>query len=262
MSLDDRITNTLIFTDLDGTLLDHDSYRFDKASEMLAFIKAHDIPLVIVTSKTKNEVAHIQKALGITAPYVVENGAGIVIPHEEGCETIAMGLDYKEIRFAFERYAESMPIRGFSDMTVEEVAEYTGLPKKQAVDAKARLFTEPFVLEDENLLPQLRKMAEKDGLDIVKGGRFYHLITKGQDKATAIRRLVKRYEKGSGAAVKTVALGDSANDLTMLQSVDTPILIPHTDGSYLSCDIPRLIKAPLPGPAGWNITLKEYFHVQ
>ncbi|MCJ7765978.1 MAG: HAD hydrolase family protein, partial [Thiovulaceae bacterium] len=169
---------------------------------------------------------------------------------------------YKAIRQAFERYAQTVPIRGFFDMRAEEIAACTNLPLEQAADAKERLFTEPFILEDENRLDLLSKLADNDGLSIVKGGRFYHLITKGQDKAAAIRYLVKYFQEASGHAFKTVALGDSANDLTMLQSVETPILIPHQDGSYLPCDIPHLIKAPLPGPRGWNAALKRYFHVQ
>jgi mannosyl-3-phosphoglycerate phosphatase len=262
MSLANLTKDVLIFTDLDGTLLDHDSYRFDEASVMLDYLKTHHIPLILVTSKTKNEVIRLQKLLAIEMPFIVENGAGILIPKSGGYETIAMGKDYKTIRQAFERYAQTVPMRGFFDMRAEEIAVYTDLPLKQAADAKERLFTEPFILEDENALDRLRKLADRDGLSVVKGGRFYHLITKGQDNAAAIRYLVKYFEEVSGHAFKTVALGDSANDLSMLQSVDTPILIPHPDGSYLPCYIPHLIKAPSPGPGGWNTALKRYFHVQ
>jgi mannosyl-3-phosphoglycerate phosphatase len=262
MSLANLTKDVLIFTDLDGTLLDHNSYRFDEASMMLDYLKAHRIPLIIVTSKTKNEVIRLQKLLGIEMPFIIENGGGILIPSKGGYETITMGYDYKAIRQAFERYAQIVPMRGFFDMRAEEIAACTNLPLEQATDAKERLFTEPFILEDETALDLLREMADKDGLSIVKGGRFYHLITKGQDKAAAIRYLIKYFQDASGRTFKTVALGDSANDLSMLQSVDTPILIPHPDGSYLPCDIPHLIKASSPGPRGWNAALKRYFHVQ
>lgn len=262
MSFDNLQKNVLIFTDLDGTLLDHDSYRFDEASLMLDYLKMHHIPLIIVTSKTKKEVIRLQKLLEIEAPCIIENGAGILIPRSGGYETIAMGQDYKAIRRAFERYAKTVAMRGFSDMSAEEIAACTNLPVGQAADARERLFTEPFILEDESALDALRELADRDGLSVVQGGRFYHLITRGQDKAAAIRYLIKYYEEASGHAFKTVALGDSANDLTMLQSVETPILIPRPDGSYLSCDIPHLIRAPAPGPSGWNAALKRYFRVQ
>jgi mannosyl-3-phosphoglycerate phosphatase len=254
--------NTLIFTDLDATLLEHESYSFTPANEMLNFLKIHNIPLIIVTSKTKEEVLRIQKRLGITGPMIIENGAGIVIARKSGAETIAMGKTYAKTREAFEKYAKDFEIRGFFEMSVEEISAYTKLPLEEARDAKKRLFTEPFAINDEKLVDALNKMADKDGFEVVKGGRFYHLITKGQDKAAAVKRLIEHYEKTFESKFKTLALGDSANDFTMFQSVDTPILIPQPDGNYLPCNIPRLIKAPLPGPAGWNAALKAYFHVK
>lgn len=252
----------IIFTDLDGTLLDHTNYGFEAALPMLDFIKTNDIPLIIVTSKTKNEVLRIQALLGLKAPFIIENGAGILIPSKEDYEMIAMGFDYEYIRSCFLKYAKSIPMIGFFDMKVEEVAKYTNLSIENASDAKKRSFTEPFILEDESRLDELRKMANEDELDIVKGGRFYHLITKGQDKSNAIKHLIKYYKKNGEEGLKTIALGDSANDLSMLQSVDMPVLIPHPDGTYLECDIETVIKAPFPGPKGWNTVLKEYFDVK
>ncbi len=254
--------NTIIFTDLDGTLLDHDSYSFKEASYMLDFIKLTDIPLIIVTSKTKNEVIGIQRLLGISTPFIIENGAGICVSRFQDYEMIPLGKSYSEIRKAFKKYAQQITMRGFFDMSIEEIAEHTGLNQEQAAYAKERDFTEPFILQDEEALPLLREMARKDGLDVVKGGRFCHLITQGQDKASAIKKVVKHYQTAKAQRYKTVGLGDSENDLSMLASVDVPILIPHPDGSYLSCSVPNLIKAPFPGSRGWNSALKEYFDVK
>ena len=232
---------TIIFTDLDGTLLDHTTYSFEAAIPMLDFINKNKIPLIIVTSKTKDEVLRIQKLLDVKAPFIVENGAGIFIPSKEGYEMVCMGFDYKYIRSCFLKYAKSIPIRGFFDMKDDEVASYTNLSIENASDAKKRTFTEPFILKDESRIDELRKMANKDELDIVKGGRFYHLITRGQDKANAIKYLINDYEKSSDEDFKTIALGDSENDITMLKSVDTPVLIPQPDGSFIKCGIKSLI---------------------
>ncbi|MDA3947025.1 MAG: HAD-IIB family hydrolase [Helicobacteraceae bacterium] len=261
--LSHKLSNeTLIFTDLDGTLLDHDSYSFLPALPMLEYLKEQYIPLVIVTSKTKSEVILLQKALGLKAPFIIENGAGIFIPQNGGFEMIALGKLYDETREAFSRYAKSVKIRGFSDMSIEEVALYTGLSVADAERAKERHFSEPFLIDDEAQLSQLTKMANADGFDVVKGGRFHHLITKGQDKASAIKEVIDLYkERWHDIRFDTIALGDSANDLTMLKSVDLPVLIPHKDGSYLDCYIDGMIKAPFPGPEGWNSVLKGYFHV-
>jgi mannosyl-3-phosphoglycerate phosphatase len=253
---------TIIFTDLDGTLLDHTTYSFEPAKPMLNYIKTNKILLVIVTSKTKDEVLRIQKLLEMKAPFIVENGGGIFMPSKEGYDMVSMGFEYEYIRSCFLKYAKSVPILGFFDMKDEEVASYTNLCIENASDARKRTFTEPFILEDESKLDELQKMANEDELDIVKGGRFYHLITRGQDKANAIKFLINAYKKSSDEAFHTIALGDSANDLSMLQSVDTPVLIPHPDGSFMACNIEGLTKAPFPGPKGWNSVLKEYFDVK
>lgn len=249
--------DTLIFTDLDGTLLDHHTYSFEPAAEMLHYIATHPVMLIIVTSKTETEVKKLQQSLGIYLPAIVENGAGILLPAQDGNYTsLPLSKPYAEIRKAFTSYQQTIAMQGFGDMTPEEVSAHTGLPPAQSTDAKQRDYTEPFILQDEVQLEKLRALAAADGLEIVKGGRFYHLITAGQDKAAAIRYFTEQFE----TKPETVALGDGPNDITMLLEVDTPVLIPKYDGSYIPCKVPNLNKALYPGPKGWNLALKEYFN--
>lgn len=263
MKLNKSIEDTIIFTDLDSTLLDHESYSFEPALEMLNFIKQHKIPLIIVTSKTQKEVVSIQKKLGITTPFIVENGAGIIYPTDDGKYRVeTLGFTYDEIRNYFEKYQRSIKMRGFFDMSVQEISKLTELSMAQAICAKERTFTEPFLLENENDFDKIKKMANEDSLDVVKGGRFYHLISLGQDKAVAMNKVVEYFEKEENQKYSTIALGDSANDLKMLQSADTAILIPQKDGNYFECDIKGLIRAEEAAPLGWNNTLKEYFNVK
>lgn len=253
---------TIIFTDLDGTLLDHATYSFEAAKPMLDYIRLNEIPLIIVTSKTKDEVLRLHNSLDLKTPFIVENGAGIFMPWKDGYKIIAMGFDYEYIRSCFLKYVKSIPMLGFFDMTDEEVVKYTGLSLENASYAKKRGFTEPFILEDESRLDELISIANKDQLDVVKGGRFYHLITRGQDKANAIKFLIDDYAKNCDEALTTIALGDSENDLSMLRSVDIPVLIPHPDGTFMECDITDIKRAPFPGSKGWNAVLKEYFNVK
>lgn len=53
----------LIFTDLDGTLLDHESYDFTPARPMLARLAAMRAPVVLASSKTAAEIAEWQQGL-------------------------------------------------------------------------------------------------------------------------------------------------------------------------------------------------------
>ena len=257
----------LIFTDLDGTLLDHHSYTFDAAREMLEYIKTKEIPLVLVTSKTRTEVLKLQKLLDIHAPFIVENGAGIFIPCDSPITATApccdewirlpLGKTYLEVRLFFSAMKKKYAIRGFGDLQVGDVMELTDLEEENARDAMARDFTEPFIASDESQIPALTQEANLAGLDIVKGGRFYHLMTLGQDKANAVDKLSQLYGSYYEQSIEVIALGDSMNDFTMLQRARHSVLIPHPDGSYAPISMPSLIKAPYPGPKGWNHALKR-----
>jgi mannosyl-3-phosphoglycerate phosphatase len=258
----DTKTDYLIFTDLDGTLLDHKTYELNEAKEMLGYISEQKIPLIIVTSKTKDEVIELQKKLNISYPFIIENGAGIFIPKEKDFELITLGKSYETTINAFKEYSKKFPIKGFHEMSNEEVSLYTGLTENKAKLARKRTFSEPFVLEDETKIKELKQFALADGFDVVKGGRFYHLITFGQDKAKAVFEMKKYYENLYNKSFKTIALGDGENDITMLKCVDIPILIKKYDGTFISCVIKNLIKSKYIGPKGWNDSLKKVLNVK
>lgn len=257
----------LVYSDLDGTLLNHDDYCFKEASEALSYLQLHSIPLIIVTSKTFSEVKPLQEKLNIKCPFIVENGAGIFIPSDsilaqnipahDSYLKISQAQSYLELRLFFKHLQQSYSIRGFGDMEVEEVMELTSLDKEDALNAMKRDFTEPFVIEDSVAIESLKDEANKEGLDIVKGGRFYHLISQGQDKAKAMQRLTHLFEEYFNTSLTMIALGDSANDFTMLKAAHKSVLIPGYDGLYADLEAPNISKAPFAGPKGWNISLLE-----
>ena len=249
--------NYLIFTDLDGTLIDHHSYSYDKAKEMLNFIEKNNIPLIIVTSKTKQEVLKIQQDLQISYPFIVENGGGIFIVNDKDTEQITMGKTYTEILEFLEVYKDIFNIKSFSDMSDKEVSSLTGLDVQEAKLAKKRDFTEPFIIEEESNIKVFKELCSREGFDIVKGGRFYHLITLHQDKANAMVSLKRIYETKYMKKYTTIALGDGENDKTMLDFADISILIKKFDGSFIDYDKKNLIKTNKIGPEGWNESLKE-----
>jgi mannosyl-3-phosphoglycerate phosphatase family protein len=257
----------VIFTDLDGTLLDAANYSHAAALPALAAIKTGGIPLVLCSSKTRAELEVYRKRLGNAHPFIAENGGGIFIPRgyfsipfeaeqSHGYQLIRLGTPYAEIRKQFVRLREQLhaKVRGFADMTVAEVAALTGLAGDEAALAKQRDFDEAFVFEgetDENFL----RAIEAAGLNWTQG-RIFHIMG-NHDKGRAVSMLVSLYRKQSGD-VASIALGDSLNDLPMLQAVDTPVLVRHDDGSYdARISVARLIKTQLAGPAGWNQTVLE-----
>lgn len=257
----------IIFTDLDGTLLNHWDYSYRDALPALKKIRSLRIPLIVCTSKTRREVEILQRTMGLAEPFIVENGGGIFFPSSyrgfrieesmgvRGAKCIPLGIPYGRIRAFMKRAGARYSIRGFGDMTEEEVAELTGLPSESAASAMEREFTEPFIIDDEEHLPDLEKAASAAGIKITRGGRFYHFIGRGNDKGEAVRYVISIFERNRKKGMITVGLGDSRNDLPMLEQVDIPILIPHPDGRYEKVDLPGLIRAPFPGSMGWNDAL-------
>jgi mannosyl-3-phosphoglycerate phosphatase len=257
-------TRLVVFTDLDGSLLDHETYSFDHARPALDRLRERRIPLVFATSKTRAEVEALQAAMGIREPFIVENGAAVFFPEgyrgwriaagipQSPYRVIQLGAAYGRIR----RFVRALPpacrIRGFGDMGVADVARLSGLSPAQARLAKQRGFTEPFVLEDDSRIVDLETMAEAGGFKITRGGRFYHLMGAGQDKGLAVRRALSVFHRHAGGGIVPVGLGDSANDRALLESVEVPILIPHPDGSYENLTMPNLRRARYPGSRGWN----------
>ena len=260
----------LIFTDLDGTLLDHETYSFEPALPALKILKEKNIPLIICTSKTRAEIEKIRSLLQNADPFISENGGAIFIPkeyfshpfpvdrEESDYFIIELGTPYNELRKVFNHMRAISPdkLRGFADLTAKQVADLCGFSPEEANLAKKREYDEPFILENEAMEERIQEMADRSNLRITRGGRFFHLIG-GNDKGKAVLKLIDIYREKI-KHIQTIALGDSLNDLPMLKAVDYPILVQKPDRSYdPSVKLENLILATGSGPLGWcNAVLK------
>ena len=214
----------------------------------------------------------IRKQTENTHPFIVENGGAIFIPkgdlllesdlaeeltkdNKKNSEyrIIEMGTSYARLRDVLSQIKNRFPgkVEGFGDLTAKEVATLCKLSSDQALLAKHREYDEPFILEDEDLLGEIQEIAKHAGLQVTRGGRFYHLVG-GNDKGQAVLRLIDIYRQKYGT-VRSIALGDSLNDLPMLAAVDIPVLLPKPDGRYNSSFIfDGLFFAKDAGPSGWK----------
>jgi mannosyl-3-phosphoglycerate phosphatase len=259
----------VIYTDLDGTLLDHSSYSFTEASPALHLAKSQGVPVILCSSKTRAEIEVIRRRLTLGHPFVVENGGAIYIPKSYFSEPIPasitrddfcvveLGIPYSRLVSALDKLAGELglEVKGFHQMSVEEVATECGLPLEAARQAKLREYDEPFTIKNanEDTLERVSKAAISLGLALTRGGRYFHLLG-GNDKGPPVALLTTLFHR-QNSKLFTIGLGDSRNDLAMLQEVDCPILVQKPDGSYdeeIRKQLPGVHLAEGAGPKGWN----------
>jgi mannosyl-3-phosphoglycerate phosphatase len=252
----------LIFTDLDGTLLDYHTYSFDAARPALDRIVALDIPLVIISSKTRSEIEFLMKDLPFRPlVFVAENCSAIYFLDDPASQNPyrarEIGVPYREVLeglwSAREEYGAD--ILGFSNMSVEEISALTGLDIEAAARAKNREYSEPFLLKAGQDIHRLQEALGIRGLLCIEGGRFWHAMGR-YDKGIAVRMIFDFYrESYPGTDWETVGLGDSPNDYAMLEAVDFAVVIQRYDGSYADYESrpgQLVIRVPGKGPVGWN----------
>ncbi|NNK79209.1 MAG: HAD-IIB family hydrolase [Litoreibacter sp.] len=242
----------LIFSDLDGTLLDHETYQWRAAEPALARLRTMNAGLVLATSKTAAEVAPLRAEIGFsTWPAIVENGGGLLEPGNQPTQDTSI---YQEIRAALRDLPQGF--RGFGDMTNDEISALTGLSPQSAEHAKARQFSEPGLwIGAEADFQRFTDAAREAGLFVQRGGRFTALSF-GETKADRVVDLIKRYRPKH-----SIALGDAPNDAEMLQWADIGIIVANRAGP----DVPRLPgedsgrirRTEREGPDGWSDAVSE-----
>lgn len=257
----------IVFTDLDGTLLDVDSYSYAPAIEALKFLKEKKYPVIPCTSKTHIEVEALLHTMGSHDPYITENGSALFFEstyfpsqpadsHTKETQTIIFGKQHKEV-FRFMNILKDkfhIPLLGISEMSLSEISALTSLAENEAKDAAVRYFSEPFILTDSFVFNrEVVAYITDNGFRLLKGNRFYHLLG-NCDKGLALKRTAQMFKENLTEPAKliTVAIGDSKNDLDMLRAADIPIVVRQKDGSHLDASsIARVYYTEKVGPAGW-----------
>lgn len=262
----------MVVTDLDGSLLD-DAYSWAAALPALEMIQARGIPLLLNSSKTMAEMREFANVLQTMAPVIAENG-GLLAVHE------ASGLlDRHNVQERFNEYliqlnglsrhvilakAHALRMRdayrfeGFADWTDAQVREHTGLSGTMARYSRSRYATEPIVWHDTaDRLQLFEAELAKHAIRVVQGGRFLHLM--GQvDKGDGMQAAIRLYQHAQpDSEWCVIALGDSANDLAMLEAADIAVVIPHADGPHIQPQAARVVHASAPASVGWNQALLD-----
>ncbi|QUJ76746.1 HAD-IIB family hydrolase [Sulfitobacter albidus] len=244
-----KLPPLLVFSDLDGTLLDHETYDWSPARPALARLAALGAPVILTSSKTAAEITVLQEAMDLHAhPAIVENGAGVI-----GLGGETAGDEYKRLRALLDDLPTDLraPYTGFGDMTDAEVAAQTGLPREDAGRARDRRFSEPGLWHgsDAGRTAFISALGDK-GVHAREGGR-YLTLSFGRTKGDAMAQVRARYP-----GVKTLALGDAPNDTEMLEAADYGVIIANPHRAPLPPlkgeAAGRILRSAAPGPKGWT----------
>lgn len=230
----------LIYTDLDGSLLDHHDYSHAAADAMLAKLARMNVPVIPATSKTAAELLHIRKELDNHHPFIVENGAAVYIPEayfstqpadteiKDGYRVRAFTEPRQHWQYLLDTVQQEFDgcYQTFQQAGVEGIMQMTGLQADAAMRAAQRSFGEPLNWQGtaEQKAAFIRRL-EALGASVLQGGRFMH-VSGHCDKGSALRWLTSQYQANQpGRLFISVAAGDSQNDVAMLEASDMAVII-------------------------------------
>ena len=257
----EKVFKVLIFTDLDGSLLHRETFKFDEIKDYLMELISKGILIIPNSSKTEKEILEFNYELGSNLPYISENGAAI-----NGLDLLNSDLP-KELILSREKddilkiFKNTVPLniqnkcKWLSEMDEKNQSLILGLKYQKLKSALDRKFTVPFVFNgSKNEKKELEKIIKNKGLYLQEGGRVIHLTDK-VNKAKALQVFVRFFKKNN-KNIKTIAVGDNYNDLDMLKTSDFPCLVFNDKFTLDEIPINNLITTNKPSPEGWADVIK------
>ena len=253
--------NILIITDIDGTLMDH-KYDLTPALGVISMLKRNGIPLILCTSKTASEVREIRKEIGIYDPFIVENGGAIYGNKKNSKDEweLILGSSFRDLRIILDKLSKDIGynLRALNDLKINEIEELTGLTDSAIQLALDRHWSVPFLNPPKEIGLRLNEHLDKYNINIYQGNRMSHLLSRGSHKGKAVLAL-KKYIACKDSIV--IALGDSQNDVPLLEVADYRIVIPGVNGPNKllieGLNSMEYVISPAPHAEGWAISVQD-----
>ncbi len=251
-------TRLILFTDLDGCLLNKHDYDWSPAAETLQILSTRRIPVILNSSKTVAEMTQLASELGLAGKtFISENGSVIRWGDElekgksdsPTGEIEVIGASRDDILSVLKQLKAKYRFRSFADLGVDGVMDETQLSRDKARLAIARQGTEPLLWDDsDEQRTKFEQALDTHQLTLTRGGRFWHVAGK-TSKGVAMQRVAQRLSHPDTNTL-TAAIGDSPIDQSMLDQADVPIGIPTPSGLGVNIASPGIV-AKQQGAAGW-----------
>ncbi len=223
--------NILLFTDLDGSLLNKKTFDFKAALSLIKDCLNNGIKIIANSSKTNLELDDFCKTLNIPKIYISENGSciyGLNLIKKNLNKIICLSRNRKLI---YEHFVNNVDLNLrkkcniLEDETLKKQIDILGLPKHKIEMALDRKFSIPFTFNgDKKEEIQLNAIVEKIGLKIQFGGRVLNLgdtVSKGK----AMDKFISLLSMETKKEYLSICVGDNENDFDMLEKSDYPCLV-------------------------------------
>lgn len=219
-----KLNELIIFTDLDGCLLNKHDYEWRAAESCLTRLRDLRVPVVMASSKTVSEMERIAEEIPcVPAPFIAENGGAIrwgPLRQEGDDEMECTGISRTDILNLLTQLKSRFRFRSFRDLGLYGVMKCTDLEEDRARPAMDRHSTEPLLWDDSDAnREQFARILRENDLTLTKGGRFWHVAGK-TSKGEALQRVMQRFRTENSTVV---AIGDSPIDQSMLDVVNIPV---------------------------------------
>ena len=224
-------SNILLFTDLDGTLLNKKTFEFKAALNLIKNCISKGINIIPNSSKTDLELNEICEDLKIPKVYISENGSciyGLNFLSENLNKKICLSRN-KDI--IFKNFTDKINVKLqkkcliLENETLQNQIEVLGLPKNKISKAMNRKFSIPFIfLGNKEEEVELKKNVKRNGLNVQFGGRVLSLgdeVSKGD----AMMRFISLLSNETKKNYISICVGDNENDFDMLDKCDYPCLV-------------------------------------
>ena len=262
----------LVFSDIDGTFMNHKSYSYSALKKYILLLKNH-CQVIFNSSKTFEEMKELNKSLRIKSPIIVENGACIFFPKnykqfffeknffkhfdylgykltEKNSKSIIYEINHLKRKYKFSFYSE------ISDYQLKKI---TNLNTQKLKKSRMRMFSNPILWEDEDIKKdQFKKEVKSLGYELSSGGRFLHL-SDSYNKGKAVKEFLTMLNFKKSLTYKTISIGDSDNDLSMLEMTDYSCIIKSSKKKLLLKKKKNNYYSKNFAPEGWKESLEFIF---
>ena len=264
----------LIFTDIDGTLINNDTFYEGRNIEIAQTLSEHNHILIYNSSKTFSEIDLMQKRFNTSFPFICETGGGIYhknlfnqvsdrlrdgysIMYEAKKIEMFKDIIEKEVQKNFKNDLDM-----FDDLCLDEKSKLSGLRGNDLYLASKRDFSMLISWKSDELrYSKFESVLHGYGLRLIKGGRFCHICT-SHDKGQAVTFFLNQIKSSEMYnKIITIGIGDSTNDIEMLSNVDYACVVKSENNSELmkKIDNNKVVLSKNHAPEGWAECIQNIF---